>query len=103
MYRLIVLIMEIISSCSLIAFARANGKMQLGSFKNQAGENFKSCIFTDNEGNKQFVGFSSHLGELSASEIVAMKDQLQVVTLDSGSHILCKQGQNTWEDIDLGI
>jgi hypothetical protein len=30
-----------------------------------------------------------------------MKHELQVVTMDSGSHILCKQGQGNWEDVEL--
>jgi hypothetical protein len=32
-----------------------------------------------------------------------MKDELQVVQLESGNFSLCKQGQNAWEDVDLGL
>lgn len=76
--------------------------MQLGAFVNkESGESFKSCIFTDDAGNRCFVAFSSKLGELTVEQIKAMKGELQVVTMDSGSHILCKQGANTWEDVEL--
>lgn len=69
----------------------------------ETGETFKSCIFTDNAENRCFVAFSSKMGELSPREIVAMKDELQVVQLESGNYSLCKVGQNAWEDVDLGL
>ena len=68
--------------------------------------NFKSMIFVDPANERTvncFVGFSSNLGELSDSEIVRRKDELQVVELESGSYKLCAQGENAWADIDLGI
>lgn len=92
----------IIASYTLIAFARNNGRMQVGQFEKD-GESFSSCIFTNPAGEKTFVGFSSKLGELTPREIAAQKDHLQVVQLSSGNYYLCKQGQNTWEDVDLGI
>lgn len=94
----------IINSWSLIAFARSHGKMQVGEFANkETGEVFKSCIFTDDQQNRCFVAFSSKMGELTPREIAAMKDDLQVVELESGHYSLCKQGQNAWEDVDLGL
>ena len=94
----------IINSWSLIAFARSHGKMQVGEFANkETGESFKSCIFTDNDQNRCFVAFSSKMGELTPREIAAMKDDLQVVQLESGNFSLCKVGQNAWEDVDLGL
>lgn len=94
--------MAIINSTSLMAFARENGKMQVGNFTNKdTGEQFKSCIFTKADGTRTFVSFSSNLGELTPREIAAMKNELQVVELDSGSHKLCRQGQEAWEDVDL--
>ena len=94
------------NSWSLLAFAKSHGKMQIGDFVNKdTGEQFKSCIFTDPEdpSNKCFVAFSSKLGELSPSQIASMKDNLQVVQLESGNYSLCKQGQNAWEDVELGL
>lgn len=90
-------------SWSLVAFARKNGQLKLGQFESN-GETFSSLIFiSPADGEKTFVGFSSKLGELSPQEIVSQKDSLQVVLLDSGNYYLCRQGQNTWLDVDLGI
>lgn len=90
------------NSWSLLAFARMKGKMQVGSFANkETGDTFKSCIFTDNEGNRSFVAFSSKMGELTPAEIAAQKDKLQVVELESGNYSLCRRGGNSWEDVAL--
>lgn len=92
------------NSWSLIAFAKKFGpKMQVGEFVNkETGEDFKSCIFTNGE-TRTFVAFSSKMGVLSPREIAAKKNELQVVQLESGHYSLCKQGENTWEDVDLGL
>lgn len=87
---------------SLMTFASGK-RMQVGSFVNQdTGEAFKSCVFTDKTtGNRCFVAFSSNLGELTPAQISAMKNELQVVELNSGNYSLCKQGQGNWEDVEL--
>ena len=92
------------NSWSLIAFAKEFGpKMQVGEFVNkETGEDFKSCIFTNGE-TRTFVAFSSKMGVLSPREIAAKKNELQVVQLKSGHYSLCKQGENTWEDVDLEL
>lgn len=92
------------NSWSLIAFAKEFGpKMQVGEFVNkETGEEFKSCIFSNGEA-RTFVAFSSKMGPLSPREIAAKKNELQVVELESGNYSLCKQGENTWEDVDLGL
>ena len=92
------------NSWSLIAFAKEFGpKMQVGEFVNkETGEDFKSCIFTNGE-TRTFVAFSSKMGPLSPREIAAKKNELQVVQLESGHYSLCKQGENTWEDVDLRL
>lgn len=93
------------NSWSLLAFARMKGKMQVGNFVNRdTGEAFKSCIFTNPADNSRcFVSFSSKMGELSPAQIAADKDSLQVVELESGNFSLCRQGANTWADVDLGL
>ena len=93
------------NSWSLLAFAKAHGKMQVGEFANkETGETFKSCIFTNPEDNTRcFVAFSSKMGELTPREIAEQKDSLQVVELESGNYSLCKQGANAWNDVDLGL
>ena len=92
-------------SWSLVAFARTYGKMQVGTFVNEEGTPFRSCIFTDADGTKRFVGFSKKLGELSPSEIASRKDELQIVLTENGKYRLCKKGNpgEAWEDVDLGI
>lgn len=90
------------ASWSLIAFARTHGKMSIAPLVNHdTGEEFKSCAFTNGD-TITFVNFSSKLGELTAQEIVAQKDDLQVVQLESGTYKLCKSG-STWEEVDLGL
>lgn len=90
------------SSVCLMAFAREHGKMQVGEFTNkQTGDKFKSCVFTDKEGARCFVAFSSNLGELSPAEIAARKNELYVVELKSGNYSLCEQCENSWEDVEL--
>lgn len=93
-----------------MAFARAHGKMQVGSFSHKdetTGETrqFKSCAFTDpNDSSKVcFVSFSSNLGELTPQEIAKRKDELQVVQLNTGNYSLCERGNNAWQDVDLGL
>ena len=88
---------------SLIMFAKTYGSLSMGTCTNKTtGEQFKKLCFTKGD-TQTYVGFSSKLGELTGAEIVAQKDSLQVVTLSSGSHILCKAGEGAWESIDLGI
>jgi hypothetical protein len=86
---------------SLLEFAKLNGKMQIGQFADkETGEVFKSCIFTKDTGARCFVSFSSNLGELTSTQIVAQKEDLRVVELNSGIFKLCKNN-NSWEDVDL--
>lgn len=92
------------NSWSLLSFARAHGRMKVAPFVNkETGEAFKSCAFVDYDGNTTLVAFSSNLGELTPQQISAQKDSLQVVELESGTYKLCKQGNTSWEDVDLGI
>lgn len=98
------------NSWTLIAFRDKFGKMQVGSFKGvdkETGEihHFKSCAFSDGD-KVTFVGFSPKLGELKPQEIVAQKDDLQVVEWENPEtekhgYTLCKKGQDAWEDVDL--
>lgn len=89
-------------SWSLLAFAKSHGKMQVGEFTNGDGDKFKSCVFTSPvDGSVCFVGFSGNLGEMSPAQIVAQKDNLQVVELESGNFKLCQKGNSSWQDVDL--
>ena len=92
------------NSWSLLSFARAHGKMKVAPFVNkETGEPFKSCAFVDSEGATTLVAFSSNLGELTPEEIAAQKNSLQVVELETGTLKLCRQGNSSWEDVDLGL
>ena len=92
------------NSWSLLSFARAHGRMKVAPFVNkETGEAFKSCAFIDSDGDTTLVAFSSNLGELTPQQIAAQKNSLQVVELESGTYKLCKQGNSSWEDVDLGI
>ena len=92
------------NSWSLLSFARAHGRMKVAPFVNkETGEAFKSCAFVDSEGATTLVAFSSNLGELTPRQIAAQKNNLQVVQLETGTFKLCKQGTNSWEDVDLGL
>lgn len=87
---------------SLLSFAQTHGKMKVAPFVNKdTGEVFKSCAFVDSENNVTLVGFSRNLGELTPAQISSMKNELQVVQLTSGSYKLCKQGNSSWEDVEL--
>lgn len=91
----------IIDSWPLIEFAREHGKMQVGEFANkETGEEFKSCIFTKPDGTRTFVAFSSKMGELTPKQIAALKDELQVVQLESGNYSLCKVGTHNRGNVD---
>ena len=96
------------NSWSLLSFAREFGpKMQVGEFVNaESGDKLKSCIFTKGD-TRTFVAFSSKLGVLSPGEIAAQKDDLQVVLCETKDgedmYSLCHQGQDSWEDVDLGL
>ena len=99
---------KIVNSWSFVAFVRNNGpKAFVAPFVNQeTGEQFSSLVIkkTDSRDEKGIiVNFSSKMGEMSPSQIAREKDSLQVVQLESGSYKLCKQGESSWQEIDLGI
>ena len=92
------------NSWSLLSFARAHGRMKVAPFVNkETGEAFKSCAFVNSDNDVTLVAFSSNLGELTPQQIKEQKDSLQVVELESGTYKLCKQGNSSWEDVDLGL
>ena len=94
---------QIKQSWSLMEFAKAHGKMQVGEFKDkETGAIFKACIFTNpNDGTRTFVAFSTKLGELTPKEIAAQKNELYVAQLKSGNFSLYKKRNNDWENVVL--
>ena len=90
------------NSWSLLAFAKKHGKMQVGDFANKdTGEVFKACIFTKPDGTRTFVAFAAKMGELTPKQIAEMKNELQVVQLESGNYSLCKIGTSSWVNVNL--
>jgi hypothetical protein len=92
-------------SWSFMDFARKMGQPKRAQLtNNETGENFAALMFPTKQGDRDFtmVAFSSKLGELSAQEIAARKDELQVVQLEESDNLyLCAKGSGAWEDIAL--
>ena len=88
---------------SLIAFIKEYGpRMQVGEFTNhETGEIFKSCVFTQEDGTKTFVAFSSKLGVLTEREIADMKEDLAVIKSKTGHYSLIKGRRKAWKDVDI--
>lgn len=102
----------IAKSWTLIAFKADYDHMKITpEFTNtETGETFKSLAFynDDDRENMILVGFSESCGidsSLSDAKIVSAlrqtKDNLQIVKLKSGSYKLCKQGTDTWTEVEL--
>ena len=96
-------------SWSLLDYARKNGAPKRAKLTNSdTGEEFAALMFptpqTLPDGTQRdftMVAFSSNLGELSAADVAARKEELQVVQLESGNYYLCVKGNGAWEDINL--
>lgn len=88
---------------SLIAFIKEFGpRMQVGEFTNHdAGEKFRSCVFTQENGTKTFVAFSSKLGVLTEREIADKKEDLAVIKSKTGHYSLIKGRRKAWKDVDV--
>ena len=94
---------SILQSWSLLEFAKNYVKMQVGNFVNSnTGEEFKSCMFTKEDGSYDYVGFHSQLGVLTPAEISKRKKELKVGLTQSGKYILYDHIDN-WENVDLGL
>lgn len=111
---------RIINSWSLIAFAGKFGKVINKKYRTpENGTPFPTLSFRPSKDSTAatFVHFSSKLGDLDASQLKAMKDDLQIVQYDVEddvlasraekgfqleSYILCRKGQIDYgEEIDL--
>jgi len=91
-------------SWSLMEFARQKGAPKRAILTNaETKEDFAALMFPTPQGDRDFtmVAFSSNLGELSAADIAARKEELQVVQLESDNYYLCNKGNGAWEDIAL--
>lgn len=95
--------LSILQSWSLLEFAKNYVKMKVGTFVNSnTGEEFKSCMFFKKDGNYDYVGFHSQLGELTPAEISKRKKELKVGLTESGKYVLYDHIDD-WEIVDLGL
>lgn len=100
---------NIVANFTFMAFGKMKktAKLQIADFVNsKSGDTFKSLVFTSTTGDKTFVAFSKKLGVLTKAELAAQKADLQVVEMAPDAngkvhYVLCKQGANTWEDVDI--
>lgn len=88
---------------TFMSFAQEFGTdVSVGMFHRKAdGDVFHSCIFTDGNGHKTFVGFSTKLGVLTAEEISQMKNELVVIKSPSGNYNLFKDNGRKWKKVKL--
>lgn len=107
-------------SWTFVAFAKSHGKPKLTQprefINSQTNESFtaRSVAFvhptemeTLPDGSVRnkvcFVGFTKKLGELTAQEIAAQMNDLNVVEYENGNFGLCRRGSSAWEDIEIAI
>ncbi|MCQ2335928.1 MAG: DUF4433 domain-containing protein [Paludibacteraceae bacterium] len=82
----------------LTSFAKHHGKLRLVNNLIKAGtfETYSALVFGD-AGNHIEVEFSPSVGVLSAEDIIARKDQLQVNKITNGKYLLCTKVENALE------
>lgn len=79
---------------SLLSFAIIYGRMQVGFFVDKKTGNLcRKCLFTNKEGIQTYVSFGVYLENITVEEIVASKDDLFVVQMESGRYLLHKKQQ----------
>lgn len=77
---------------SLLSFARIHGRMQVGFFVDKKTGNLcRKCLFTNKEGIQTYVSFGLYLENITIEEIVASKNNLFVVQMESGRYLLHKK------------
>lgn len=78
----------------LLSFARTHGRMQVGFFVDKKTGNFvRKCLFTNKDGVQTYVSFGLYLENITVEEIVAFKNDLFVVQMESGRYLLHKKQQ----------
>ena len=79
---------------TLVSFARIHGRMQVGYFVDSKNGNLvRRCLFTNKDGVQTYVSFGVYLENVTVEEIVASKNELFVVQMDSGRYLLHKKQQ----------
>ncbi len=93
------------NSWSFVSFAREHGGVKYANVTNkQTGEPF-DCLAAGEGDNIIFITFSRNLGHLTPQEVVAQKNDLQVVLCETEKgndmYALCKKGQGGWQSLDI--
>lgn len=93
------------NSWSFVAFAREHGGVKYANVPNkQTGEMF-DCLAAGSGDDMIFISFSRNLGHLSPAEVVAQKNDLQVVLCETAQgkdmYALCKKGTNSWQELNI--
>lgn len=79
---------------SLLSFARIHGRMQVGFFVDKKTGNLsRKCLFINKEGIQTYVSFGLYLENITVDEIVASKNNLFVVQMESDRYLLHKKQQ----------
>jgi len=107
---------NIISSWTMREFFMQNrGLKRVPCVNSQTGESFSLLAF-GTAGSQKFVSFGKNLGQLTDSQLNDQKESLQVVEvrltpeqvanrkakgLQERQFILCRQGESTWQDVNL--
>jgi hypothetical protein len=96
-------------------FMQNRGLKRVPCVNSQTGESFCLLAF-GSTGSQKFVSFGKNLGQLTDSQLNAQKEHLQVVEvnltpeqvadrkakgLQERQFILCRQGESTWQDVNL--
>lgn len=94
---------DIKQSWPLLDFHRSHGRMSvLSCVSKNDGSRYKSCKFCDNNDKIVYVSFSNILGELTAKEIAARKEELMIVLTKTNEYVLCSSEELIDEDeVDL--
>lgn len=99
--------MAIQNRWSLVEFKNIHGKCRVGKFTRSNGEQFDALTFGESP-NWIMVLFGTKVGVLTAAELVARKDELQVVERDNMLdptkvvYVLCEKGNMPdLEEVDL--
>lgn len=82
----------VLKGWTLLSFARIHGRMQVGFFVDKKNGNLcRKCLFTNKDGIQTYVSFGLYLENITVEEIVASKNDLFVVQMESGRYLLHKK------------
>ena len=96
--------LKIFKECWLFTdFMKQHGKIiEIKEFTNNCtGKKFKTCIFKESNGNRQYLSFTTSLGELTIDEIYRKKNELKVGLTYRNNYKLFNDSIEEWETVDF--